>query len=138
MRLSGLGNISPIQSRQPSNDAQSPTTGAAASLKDSGEAVKSAVQSPKVSVVPDSGDGGVEAYRSLQHHAPVERGPKLDFERIDFGAETARLEARVRTGTPSGVRPQPAEDAQKYDMAPVSADRARAEAEVGTLFSQDL
>ncbi len=137
MRLSGLGNISPIQSRQPSAEAQNTTT-AAASLKDSGEAVKSAVQGPKVNVVPDSGGGDVEAYRALQQHAPVERGPKLDFERIDFGAETARLEARIRTGTPSGVRPQPAVDAQKYEMAPVSAERARAEADVGTLFSQDL
>lgn len=137
MRLSGLGGISPTQSKQPAAETPSRAS-AASSHKDGGEQTQSAVMKSKVSVASDTGDGEVEAYQALQRHAPVERPPKLDFERVQMDHETARLSARVRTGTPPGVKPQPPEDEGAPPSPPPQRSSDAEDPRVGANFSRDL
>lgn len=113
----GAGSISPIPSRQPSVE---PTAAAARQTtnKEGSESLKTTVTRSSVSSAEDDGHGQVQAYQSMQRHAPVERRPEMGFENVvlaDSGSRpeiqsserpealTQVLDRRASSGPPGGA-----------------------------------
>lgn len=149
MRISGMGNVSAIQSRQPSQDRVviRPST----TSKDKGEAAPSVADSPKVDGAADDGHGQVEAYRALERQAPVERRPEAAFQRLDINGDGAlsasELEANSasisevlnRRVTPEQLLRELDTDADgKLGQGEVKGLERRRTADVGTAASDTL
>ncbi len=112
----GAGSISPIPSRQPSVE---PAARSQSTNKESSESLKTTVTQSSVSSAQDDGHGQVQAYQSMQRHAPVERRPEMGFENVVLEdsarpAEPQNLERaetldqalvvrRVSSGPPGGA-----------------------------------
>lgn len=96
MRISNLGSVPTVQSRQPSQDR---VVIRSSSNKDRAEQTSSAVELKKSDAAGDTGHGQVEAYRALERHAPVERRPEAAFQRLDLNGDGALSAAELEANS---------------------------------------
>lgn len=96
MRVSNLGSVPAIQSRQPSQDR---VVIRSSSNKDRAEQSSAAVELNKADAAGDTGHGQVEAYRALERHAAVERRPEAAFQRLDINGDGALSAAELEANS---------------------------------------